>query len=264
MLNAILEYHRVERNINKSLANVNKDATVKRETEYYKTHIDKIKTPEDLLKNFRLYRYIMQAHDLTEYIFAKGMVKKMLTDSDYASRVKDIRFQKLCENFNFIVFKDKTTSMLGAAVETVDRYKEMALEQKTGLLNVNAQKGLYFNRVIKEAFKNKKLKETSWPYVILQDQILTEFMFKSAGISDVSMATSVDAKAKLLKNHFKLTDLADDKIRDRMITKALAKYDCEDDDLGDMSSGSIALQILGGSSSDDFLSIVSALPRGGF
>lgn len=262
MVSALFEYHSVVRNFEKMLANVNKQAIAKRETEYYKNNIKNVKTVDDLLNNSRLYRYVMQAYGLDDVIYAKGMVRKLLTDADYAARIKDPKFQKLSENFNFITFKDKATSFSGATKETVERYKEMALERQVGKVNDAARQGLYFNRRIKELMADKKITKTSWPYVLLADKTLSKMIFKALGMPDSIQAANVDAKAQLLVKHFSFKDLTDDSLREKIVSRALVHYDMQNGSQN-MSAGAAALKILKGCNTSNFTSSLINLRYGG-
>lgn len=245
MLNSLVEYRSITRDYQKTMANVNKKAIVKRETDYYNAHISNIKTPEDLLKDDRLYRYIMKAYGLDDVIYAKGMVRKLLTEPNFAARIKDARFKALCDNFNFAVFKDKTCALSARSV--VARYQEMALEHAVSATSVPASQALYFDHKIKELKDAKQLTKTSWAYQILSDKNLTQLVFKAIGASKVVMGSSIDAKLSLLKKHFKLEDFTDDNLRSKVITRALARYDMENS--VNTSSGGVALQLLKQSSS---------------
>lgn len=263
MVSSLFEYRTVQRNREKLSKNVDNDVIAKRETEYYEKNIKKAKNVDDLLNDSKLYRYIMQAYGLSDVMYAKGMVRKILTDPDYAARVKDPKFKKLQENFNFKVFKDTTTSLVGATTETIGYYKEMVLEAKVGKINENSRLALYFNRVMDDLIKNKKLKESSWPYMILSDRTLTELAFKAMGASDNALSANVDLKVSLLKKHFSLKDFTDKDLREKVVTKALIKADLASGAGNAYSSGATALQLLQDCSSDVMFGI-SNIPHGGY
>lgn len=261
MVSALFEYHTVVRNFDKMLVNVDKQTIAKRETEYYNNNIKKVKTVDDLLNDSRLYRYVMQAYGLDDVMYAKGMVRKLLTDADYAARVKDPKFQKLSENFNFMSFKDKATSLIGATKETVARYKEMMLERQVGKVSDAARQGLYFNRRIKELMDEKKLTKNSWPYLLLADKTLSKMIFKALGSPDSIMAANVDVKAQLLVKHFSLKDFTDDALREKVVSRALVHYDMKNG-AQNMNSGAAALRILQNCASS-FMMGISNLRHGG-
>lgn len=263
MVGAIWEYQRVTRDIKKSIAFVEKKADVKRETEYYLAHIGKIKTADELLNDSKLYRYVMKAYDLEDLAYAKGLIRKVLTDDDYAARLRDPKFQTLKAAFNFTAFKDVTTSLMQATTGTVARYKEMVLEDQVGDFNEGARQAIYFKRRIEELISDKKLKEDkdSWPVYLLGDKTMSKMVFSALGLSQSVQASSLDAKVNLLKRHMSVEDLFNPERREKFIKRALANYDAAHS-ANVYSPGSAALAILGGGSgniSADLLSAISQL-----
>lgn len=262
MVGAIWEYRRATRDINKSLAAVEKKTDVKRETAYYLEHIGKIKTADELLNDSKLYRYVMKAYDLEDLTYAKGLIRKVLTDADYAARLRDSKFQTLKAAFNFTAFKEVTTSLRPATVGTVARYKEMVLEEQVGSFNEGARQAIYFKRRIEELINDNKLKKNkdTWPVFLLGDKTMSKMVFSALGLSQAVQATSLDAKVRLLKRHMSAEDLFNPERRERFIKRALANYDVAHS-ANVYSPGSAALTILNGTGniSADLLSAINNL-----
>ena len=47
---------------------------VKEQTAYYEANIGNVKTPADLVNNYRLFSYVMNAYGLGDMTYAKGMI----------------------------------------------------------------------------------------------------------------------------------------------------------------------------------------------
>ncbi|MDM9626610.1 DUF1217 domain-containing protein [Rhizobium sp. S152] len=106
MISASMAYSILSGNMQKSLDNVAKQSTVKRDAEYYKENINMVKDVDDFLGNYKLYNYAMQAYGLGDMAYAKAFMKKVLesdlTDSNsFANRLSDTRYKEFAAAFNF-------------------------------------------------------------------------------------------------------------------------------------------------------------------
>ena len=86
MLSTAVSYKILTQNIEKSLARVGAAPEVHRETNYYLATIGKIKSIEDFLANDRVFTYAMKAFGLSDMVYAKAFVKKVLTEGIDSSK----------------------------------------------------------------------------------------------------------------------------------------------------------------------------------
>ena len=106
VLSTYSSYLTVNRDMKASLSKVESQAPVKRDTEYYEANIGKVKTVDDLLGDYRLYSYAMQAYGLAEMTSGKAFMRKVL-DSDlsdsksFANTLTDKRYLQMAQAFNF-------------------------------------------------------------------------------------------------------------------------------------------------------------------
>ena len=101
-----MAYNVLTGNMKQSLDRVASQATVKREAEYYKENINKVKDVDDFLGNYRLYSYAMTAYGLDDMTYAKAFMKKVLesdlTDpKSFANKLTDTRYKEFAAGFNF-------------------------------------------------------------------------------------------------------------------------------------------------------------------
>ncbi|MBB3394137.1 MULTISPECIES: DUF1217 domain-containing protein [unclassified Rhizobium] len=106
MISASMAYNILSGNMKQSLDRVAAQATVKRDAEYYKDNINKVKDVDDFLGNYRLYSYAMKAYGLDDMTYAKAFMKKVLesdlTDADsFANKLTDTRYKEFAAAFNF-------------------------------------------------------------------------------------------------------------------------------------------------------------------
>ncbi|MBZ9789403.1 DUF1217 domain-containing protein [Rhizobium sp. 3T7] len=106
MISASMAYNILSGNMKQSLDRVAAQATVKRDAEYYKENINKVKDVDDFLGNYRLYSYAMKAYGLDDMTYAKAFMKKVLesdlTNADsFANKLTDTRYKEFAAAFNF-------------------------------------------------------------------------------------------------------------------------------------------------------------------
>ena len=111
-------------------------ASVSRDTAYYRATIGKVKSVDDLLANNRLYTYALKSFGLEDAIPNRGFIRKVLTSDltqskSFANSLNDTRYRTLAAAFGF------TTSgkVASAAVAQGDAQEDETL-------------GLYSNRTL--------------------------------------------------------------------------------------------------------------------
>ena len=118
MVNTSLNYRLIAKDLNTSLARKAATPEVARETAYYEANIGKVKTPEDLLSDRRLYAYAMKAMGLEDMTYAKAFMRKVLTEGvkdprSFANRLTDDRYKAFARAFDFA----QGASASGASVD---------------------------------------------------------------------------------------------------------------------------------------------------
>jgi hypothetical protein len=221
MLTATISYSSITRNYAQSLARTAANPTVARETDYYLDHIGKVKTVDDLLKNNRLYNYVLNAFDLGDMRNAKGLIRKVLEggiarSDSLANTLHDKRYKALAAAFDFPANGTDTTSRSAARQETADRYLEIALETAAGKQNEGARKALYFQRMA------PKITSATG---ILADKTLLEVVQTTFGLSKAMSFQSIDRQAKLIEKHLAIADLQDPAALRKLIVRFTANYD---------------------------------------
>lgn len=101
-----MNYRLYSADMAKSLARIASQASVQRDADYYKANIGKVKSPDDLLKDQRLYAYAMKAYGLEDQVQSKGLMRKVLesdlSQSDsFANKLVDKRYREFAAAFQF-------------------------------------------------------------------------------------------------------------------------------------------------------------------
>lgn len=223
MLTATLSYSSIARNFPQSLARTAASTNVARDSEYYLDTIGKVETVDDLLKNSRLYSYVLTAFDLDDMRNAKGLIRKVLEggvarSDSLANTLRDKRYKALAAAFDFPGNGTATTGTTAARQGTVDRHVEIALETDVGKQNDGARMALYFRRMA------PKVTSTTG---ILADKTLLEVVQTAFGLSKSMSFQSIDRQAMLIGNHLEVADLRDPAKLQKLIVRFTANYDAK-------------------------------------
>ena len=70
----------ISRNLVRSLEQTARKPEVARETTYYLAHIGDVKSIDEFLNDDRLFSYAMKAHGLSDMVYAKAFLRKVLTE----------------------------------------------------------------------------------------------------------------------------------------------------------------------------------------
>ncbi|NKJ70807.1 DUF1217 domain-containing protein [Rhizobium leguminosarum bv. viciae] len=106
MVSTYVSYLSVARNLNASLSSVASQATVSRDSAYYKENIDKVTTVDEFMGDYKLYSYAMKAYGLDDMTYAKAFMKKVLESdlsdsSSFANSLNDGRYAEFAAAFKF-------------------------------------------------------------------------------------------------------------------------------------------------------------------
>ena len=106
MVSTYVSYLSVARNLSASLSSVASQATVSRDSDYYKENIDKVTTVDEFMGDYKLYSYAMKAYGLEDMTYAKAFMKKVLESdlsdsSSFANTLSDSRYAEFAAAFKF-------------------------------------------------------------------------------------------------------------------------------------------------------------------
>lgn len=242
MLSTIADYTRLTKDMTKSLTQVAQEPDVSRETDYFLSHIGKVKTIDDFLKDYRLYSYAMKAYGLSDMTYAKAFMRKVLTegvsDKDaFANKLSDTRYRQFATAFNFAALGDQATSTTAATTGTATQYVTQTMEENAGDQNEGLRLALYFTR---------KASTITNAYQILADKALTQVVQTAMGWSSTISSSDIDAQAKMITDKIDLTDFQDPAKVTKFVQRFAAMWDASQA----QSDNSInpALVLIGGAS----------------
>ncbi len=229
MVSTSTAYHLIANNLDRSLEIQSKQPSVALESAYYLKNIGNIKSIDDFLKDTRLFNFAMKAFGLEDMAYAKGLVRKMLTDgvddsSSLANRIDDPKFLAFAKTFNFKRDGEAATSTTAAQQGVVDMYVRQTLEVASGTDDEGVRLALYFQRMAPTI--------TSF-YAILADPALTQVVKTALGLPDAMASADIDEQVAALSARMSLDDLKDPAKLDKFITRFAAAYDATDTSTAD-------------------------------
>ncbi len=199
----------------------------KKEAEFFRSELQKVKTLNDFLGNDRLTKFAMESLGIDPTKVTKDQLQKMFTsnldDKDsYLNKEMDPAFRRLVTAFNFdtdgnILREDRSSIQTRRGLyETLDNYLTQTLETQAGEENAGVRLALYFKRMAAGT--------TSY-YSILADTAIQNFITTTFGIPDELGNAGVDTQVAMMKKYFDIEDFQDpDKVK-KLIARFTIMYD---------------------------------------
>jgi hypothetical protein len=221
MTSTLATYLQISNNMAKWQNLTAAEPLVKAQTEYYQKNIGSIKTPSDLVNNYRLFSYVMTAYGMGDQVYAKALVQKVLeqgTDDPkaLAYKLNNPNMLALAKAFDFADYGDVATGAKAVQTEVVDNYIERTMEDEQGQSEPGVQLALYFQQHAPD-IKNA--------YSILADAKLLKVVQTALGISEYASYQNIDTQAKLISNSIDIADFKDPKKLQAFIQKFSVLYD---------------------------------------
>ena len=170
MSNTTTTYLSIANNLPRYLKLEAEQPAVKTATAYYQANIGKVTNIDQLVGNYRLLSYALQAYGLGDQINNTALVKQVLeqgTSSSHAlaNTLPNANWKKFAEAFNFSASGSSAPSSSASVATTTDDYVDQQLEEQQGESDPGVQLALYFARVAPTVTNS---------YGILADQNLLE------------------------------------------------------------------------------------------
>ncbi|MBY7649686.1 MAG: hypothetical protein C4617_04250 [Candidatus Liberibacter europaeus] len=157
----------------KLISEISKRPTVSREESYYRQEIKKISTVDEFLKDHRLVSYALKAHNLSDILREKTLIRKILeSDPNDSKSLINInsKFKKFAQSFDFSLSHTPKSIQSGIQQERlISRYKNYFLINENDVFAKS------------EYFRNNAKKITSIDQLINNKRLL-DYVLKSFDI----------------------------------------------------------------------------------
>jgi Protein of unknown function (DUF1217) len=217
------------------------EPAVKTATAYYEANIGSVKSVQDLVGNYRLLSYALNAYGLGDQINSKGLITKVLeggvsNPKSLANTLPNSQWKAFAAAFNFVDSGATPPSSTHAVATTTSDYVEQQLESDQGGQDVGVQLALYFQRVAPTVTSE---------YGILADPNLLEV---AATIMGLPPSAAADLQPQTLSELMPLSDLQDPAKLNQLTERFTAMYDYT---YGPSSGATSGLTVDSGNSSSE-------------
>lgn len=231
---SLSQWRVLQNNLDRQIDAFRDNPVVQRDIAYVRENLADVKTPDDLLGDYRLYSFAMKAYGLESQIFARGLMDKVLSEpleepESTVNQLIDSKFREIAAGFRFnSEFGPPRTADPGFAEELIRRFTQNQFEAATEDANPAIRLALYFER---------KAPEITDVYEILADKALGRVARGIAGLSEQTVNMDIDAQAKLLEDRLNLEDFRDPDKLAKMIDTFLVRSDIANGPTGVNAAG---------------------------
>ena len=232
-------YLGVSQNLSRYQAMTAAEPAVKTATAYYEANIGSVTSVQDLVGNYRLLSYALNAFGLGDQINAKGLITQVLeggvsNPKSLANTLANPQWKAFAAAFNFVDSGATPPSSASAVATTTGDYLEQQLESDQGAQDVGVQLALYFQRVAPTVTSE---------YGILADPNLLQV---AATIMGISPSAASGLQPQTLSELMPLSDLQDPAKLQQLTERFTAMYDYT---YGPSSGATTSLTVNSGNSS---------------
>lgn len=252
-MSTLQDYRQIVRNQDRYDAMIRSRPDVKRNIAYFEANIGKISSAEELLKDDKLYRFVMVAFDLESQTYARALIRKVLDQGvkdpeALANRMNDAKFKEMATVLSFKETGGATLQEPAIVKAIVDRYVDVSLEVKAEESNPAVRLALYFDR--------KAPRITNW-YQVMADRALQKVVFTALDIPEQSALGDLDRLVDKLKKRFEIADFKDPAKLGKFLDRFSAMYDLKN---GGPAGASATLPYIGPINSRGRSSIIAIDP----
>lgn len=205
----------------------------KRDLDYFREKIGSIKTPEQLVGDFRLLRVALGAFGLDEDIGNKFFIKKVLEDGTInddalANKLSDKRYLALSKAFGFGDFDTPNTVLSTFPNEIAAKFKDRSFETAIGQTNDDMRLALNMRREIAELATGTSSQRTKWFTILGTPPLRTVFegalsLPTSFGSLPIDrQVEEMQARSERILGTSDPAELADPEVAERLIQRFLA------------------------------------------
>jgi hypothetical protein len=214
----------IDRTKDRQMETLKSEALHQNAAEDFKERIASITTPEEFVKDYEVYSFVMRAFDLEDQIFGKAMMRKILEsdpadDESLVNKLSNASFSELHEAMGFVTDEGVQVPDFSDAdwqQGIIDKYYE------TVFLNENADQNETVGIALE--FEAKVADLDSW-YDVLADEEMGEFFRTVLGLPEEMAALDLDVQVRMLDKKFDLTKLQDADEVEQLVTRYVAIAD---------------------------------------
>ncbi|WP_026869939.1 DUF1217 domain-containing protein [Inquilinus limosus] len=208
-MSTLLDFQLVQRTYDRQVKLFSARPVNQREIDYFRKTIATVRTADDLMKDYRLYSFVMKAFGLEEQIPYRALIRQVIEGGtqdpkSLANRMTNKVYAELADTLN-LSKDDAAKPGLTDPKEIealVGRFVTSGIEAEQGEKNVGVRLAMYFQR--------KAPTITSW-YQVLGDKALSEVIRTAFRIPAATAGRDIDKQKEMLERRMPIADLKDPK-----------------------------------------------------
>jgi len=211
----------VSQNLSRYQTMTGAEPGVKTASQYYAANIGKVTSAADLVNNYRLLSYALDAFGLGTFINDKALITQVInggvtSSKALANTLNDSRWFAFAKAFDFTEKGAASVTSSTAVAATTHSYVESQLESDQGQQSPGVQLALYFQRVAPTV--------TS-AYGILADPNLLGVVQTVFGLPPAVGSTNIDQQANTISKLVPMSTLSDPTKLQNLTERFTAMYD---------------------------------------
>lgn len=231
-----------------------KTSNIKKDIDYFTKALSKVKSVDELFKDYRLVAFIATASNLAGEEQYAGKMRRILSEkvddtNAVMNRLSDKRYAQAAATLKLGETGVETLKLQSTQDDLIAAYKQAKFETSIGTENIAVRKARYFEKYITSA--------TSSVYSILGDSILRDVVTSTLGLPAQIAVQPVETQAAAITSRLDISKLNDQKYRDAFIKRYLTQYDLANPDTSAASDWRTSL--FGGASADTTTSLIMSL-----
>jgi hypothetical protein len=177
---------------------------LKRDADYFRANIAKVKTADDLVNDRRLLRVSLEAFGLAGDLNNKAFIRKVLAEGTlkegaFANRLADKQYQKLSAAFGFGDFNTPRNAISGFADKILKQSSQRGFEAAVGNQNANFRLAMNIERELPELAKRSGSDDLLWLTVLGSPPMRSVFQ-TAFGLPDSFASIDLDKQLETLKD----------------------------------------------------------------
>src|SRR6202167_4430681 len=192
-------------------------------TAYYQANIGSVKSASDLVNNYQLLSYALQAYRLGNQINSTALVKKVIeggvsNPKSLANTLPNPARKAFAAAFDITDSGAASPSSASSVATTTGDYVEQQLESNEGQREPGVQLALYFQRVAPTVTSS---------YGILGNENLLEVLQTIFGLAPTTTSSQIDAEAAAVSKLVPVSELQDPTKVTQLAERFGAAYDAK-------------------------------------
>lgn len=248
----------VKRTMAKQIEVMTSQQQVKREGNYYKENISKIKSGEELVRDPVLLRVTLTSFGLQDDFSSKFYIEKILSsdllDKDsFANKISNKKYKDLTSKFGFGTYEVSKNTLPNFADDILKNYERKLFEISIGAIDNNMRLALNAETELKNIASSDASENTKW-YSMLSSPPLRKVFEGRFNLGNQFGIIDIDRQVDVLKKHVKsafgedtISQFSDPSRIDKLVRLFMVRSSLVENSAGGYSSNHTALNILRGS-----------------